>query len=304
VRSAQSDSEMFEAHRPSLRALAYRMLGDVGRAEDAVQESWLRWQRRAVEVDAPKAYLIQTVTRVCLNELNSAKSRKEESRGDRLPEPVDLNAIDFGRVDLIDQISMAFLVALQKLTPAERAVLVLVLHDVFDFSHAEVARTIDKSEDACRQLLRRAKRHINRERPIFAVTKEEHQELLHAFLAAASSGNVSELADLLATDVTLTVDAGPNGGHFGRVRNLPGPLVGAAKVAAFVSAVTPQGSGGLSIQFRELHGQPAALILRDEDPVAAITVCTAHGKILAIFMQADHARLSEATQIKRTKSQF
>src|SRR5215471_5778105 len=129
------DAQVFEAHRAALFALAYRMLGDVGRAEDAVQESWLRWQRRAVEVDAPKAYLIQTVTRVCLNELNSAKSRKEEARGDRLPEPVDLNAVDFGRIDLIDQISMAFLVALQKLTPAERAVLVLVLHDVFDFSH-------------------------------------------------------------------------------------------------------------------------------------------------------------------------
>src|SRR6266851_1917760 len=102
----------FEAHRPALLALAYRMLGDLGRAEDVVQEAWMRWQGHASEVDAPKAFLLKVVTRLCLNEMDSAHARREESRGDRLPEPVDFDSSGLGRVEVLDQVSMAFLVVL------------------------------------------------------------------------------------------------------------------------------------------------------------------------------------------------
>src|SRR5271155_3240865 len=148
------DTVAFESHRPALLALAYRMLGDMARAEDTVQEGWMRWQNRHVAVETPKAFLVTTVTRLCLDELSSARARHEESRSDRLPEPVDLDESGIGRLETTDQISMAFLVLLQRLTPAERAV--LLLHDVFDMGHAEIGAALGKSEAACRQLLSRA----------------------------------------------------------------------------------------------------------------------------------------------------
>src|SRR5262245_27356063 len=118
-----TDVAVFESHRPALLALAYRMLGDVGRAQDSVQEAWLRWHHRDVEVESPKAFLVTVVTRLCLNELGSARARREESRSDRLPEPVDLDEAGLGRLEELEQLSMAILVVLERLTPAERATL-------------------------------------------------------------------------------------------------------------------------------------------------------------------------------------
>ena len=138
------DTGIFESHRSDLLALAYRMLGEMGRAEDAVQEAWVRGQKRTVEVDSPRAHVVKVVTRLCLNELDSARARREESRPDRLPEPITLDDRGVGRVEVLDQISMAFLVVLQRLTPAERGV--LLLHDVFDFSHAEIAELLGKTD--------------------------------------------------------------------------------------------------------------------------------------------------------------
>src|SRR5262249_7732280 len=148
-------AKTFETHRSTLLALAYRMLGDIARAEDVVQEAWVRWQKRQADVDAPKAFLVTTVTRLCLDELGSAHARREESRSDRLPEPIDLDDAGFGRLELLDQVSMAFLVVLQRLTPAGRAV--FLLHDVFDMTHAEIGARLGKTEAACRQLLKRAR---------------------------------------------------------------------------------------------------------------------------------------------------
>lgn len=283
------DVAVFEAQRPALLALAYRMLGDLGRAEDVVQDTWLRWQRRTVSVDVPRAYLLKTATRLCLTELSSARARREEARGDRLPEPVDLGASLLGRLEVIDRISMAFLVVLQRLTAAERAV--LLLHDVFDFGYPEIARMMEKSEAACRQLLSRARLNVASERRVFEVPREEHKRLLGAFLAAAAGGDASDLAELLAEDATLVADAGPGGGTFGRVRNLPGPITGAAKVAAFVAAVTPQGSAELAVRECELNGQPGILVLRDGRAYAAILLSVAGGKIRHVFIHADPARL-------------
>src|SRR6202171_6416247 len=152
------DAQTFEAHRPALLALADRMLGELARAEDTVQEAWVRWQNRQGEGEAPKAVLLTPVTRLCLDELGSARARREESRSDRLPEPVDLDETGIGRLEMIDQISMAFLVLLQRLTPAERAV--LLLHDVFDMRHAAIRALRGKSDAACRQLLKRARENV------------------------------------------------------------------------------------------------------------------------------------------------
>src|SRR6478736_4349846 len=184
TRSAADDLAAFESHRALLVAHAYRMLGDLARAEDMVQEAWLRWSGRHVNVESPRAYLVKLVTRLCFNELDSAKSRHEESRGDRLPEPVDLAEGGIGRVEMLDQISMAFLVVLQRLTPAERAV--LLLRDVFEFDYREIATLIEKSEPACRKLLERAREDVAKEKRLFAASPEVHRRLLTAFHQAAT----------------------------------------------------------------------------------------------------------------------
>jgi RNA polymerase sigma-70 factor (ECF subfamily) len=287
----RDDVVEFEAHRGVLLMLAYRMLGDFGRAEDMVQEAWIRWQRRGeAAVDSPKAFLLKIVTRLCLNELDSARARKEESRGDRLPEPIDLDDFGADRVELLDQVSMAFLVLLQRLTPAERAV--LLLHEVFAQEHAEIAALLGKTEAASRQLLRRAREHVAVAQRTLSVSKEEHRRLLHAFLAAAGAGDMAALEPLLAEDVMLVADAGPEGGVYGRVRNLPGPVRGRVKVAAFVAAAAPQGTPGLEVRERELNGQPAIVLVREGRPYAVLMVAVAGGQIASIFMHADAGKLS------------
>src|SRR5205823_10650228 len=188
VMTSAADLDVFEAHRALLVAHAYRMLGDLGRAEDMVQEAWLRWSGRHVEVESPRAYLVTVVTRLCFNELDSAKTRREESRGDRLPESVDLDEGGIGRVETLEQISIAFLVVLQRLTPAERAV--LLLRDVFDFDYQDIAALVGKSEPACRKLLERARQHVTEEKRLFSASPDAHRRLLAAFVEAASAGNI------------------------------------------------------------------------------------------------------------------
>ncbi|WP_248360599.1 sigma-70 family RNA polymerase sigma factor [Anaeromyxobacter oryzae] len=279
----------FEAARRDLAALAYRMLGDMGRAEDIVQEAWLRWEGHAGEAENPKAYLVTIVTRLCLNELQSARARREELRADRLPEPVDLEERDLSGVERLEQISMAFLVVLQRLKPAERAV--LILHDVLDFEHQQIAALIDRSAPTCRKLLERARAHLDGARHMFFPNPEEHHRLLQAFLGAVSEGNVTALVELLAEDAVMITDGGPGGREAGGLRNLPRPLMGAARIAAFVLATAGRNSGALQLERRELNGQPAIVFWQDERPFAALLLAVKDGKIQRVFFHADPARL-------------
>ena len=283
------ETAVFESHRAVLVALAYRMLGDMARAEDVVQDAWVRWQRRTVTVDAPKAFLVKTVTRLCLNELDSARARREESRGDRLPEPVASGESGIGELETIDQISMAFLAVLQRLTPAERAV--LLLHDVFDMSHAEVAELVHKSEAGCRQLLSRARENVAEERRVLRASAQEHRDLLRAFLRASRSGDVGSLVALLADDATLIVDVGPEGRRVGKMRNAGRPIVGARRIAAFLEAVAREDTRERTIHECVLNAQPSIVYLAGDRPTAALLLSVADGKIRHIFVQADEARL-------------
>jgi RNA polymerase sigma-70 factor (ECF subfamily) len=283
------DTSVFESHRAALIALAYRMLGDLARAEDVVQEAWVRWEGRDAVVDAPKAFLVKIVTRLCLNELDSARARREETRGDRLPEPVDLDESGIGSVELLDQVSMAFLVVLQRLTPAERAV--LLLHDVFDLGHAEIAALVGKSEAACRQLLSRARDNVAAERRVFRASANEHRELLRAFLQATRSGDVGSITRLLADDATLVVDAGPDGARVGKIRNVGRPIVGARRIAAFLGAVAREDKRVRTVHEHVLNGQPAIVLVADGRATTAILVSVAEGKIRHVFVQADPSRL-------------
>jgi len=281
--------QAFARSRPYLTALAYRMLGDVGRAEDMVQETWLRWQATAVEVESPRAYLVTVVTRLCLQELGSARSRKEESRGDRLPEPVDLESGGLGSVERIERVSMAFGVVLQRLTPAERAV--LLLHDVFDLEHAEIARLLDKSVPACRKLLERARHDVRDARRMLEISPDEHRRLLEAFVSAATAGNMAHLVGLLADDAVIISDGGAEGRGVDGLRNLRKPLEGAARVAAFVVAATQRGAARFQLAEHELNGQPAIVFYDGDRPSAALLLGVADGKIQRVFFHADLRRL-------------
>jgi RNA polymerase sigma-70 factor, ECF subfamily len=281
--------EAFEACRHELVALAYRMLGDLGRAEDMTQEAWLRWQGHEGEVESPRAFLITVVTRLCLDELGSARARREESRPDRLPEPVDLEEGGIARVERLEQISMAFLVALQRLTPAERAV--LLLHEVFDFGHQEISELVGNSVAACRKLLERARRNLATERRMQPASQEEHRRLLEAFLRAASGGDVQGVVRLLAEDAVLVTDGGAAGRRFAGQRNLPQPLQGAARIAAFVVSTAQSTAGVLRVEEHLLNGLPAIVFRHGGEPFAAVLLAVADGKIQRVYFQADLQRL-------------
>jgi RNA polymerase sigma-70 factor (ECF subfamily) len=287
--AALDDTAAFQRHRARLLALAYRMLGDVGRAEDVVQDAWLRWHAHAAEARQPEAYLVTLVTRLCLNELDTPRVRREERRSDRLPEPVDLDAVGLDRLEMLEMVSMAFLVVLQRLSPAERAV--LLLHDVFDFGHDEIAALVGKTPAACRKLLERAKAGVAAEKRLFHAPREQHEQLLAAFVRAASAGDVDALAALLSGDVTLVTDGGAHGRRAAGVRNLAHPLDGAARVAAFVVAVTQRNVGALAPEIRELNGQPALVLRAADGPFAAILLAVHGGRIHRVFFHGDLERL-------------
>ncbi|HEX3759699.1 MAG TPA: sigma factor [Kofleriaceae bacterium] len=287
--AAADDVAVFEGHRARLLALAYRMLGDVGRAEDVVQDAWLRWHAHAAEARSPEAYLVTLVTRLCLNELDSPRIRREERRGDRLPEPVDLDAVGLARLEILEMVSMAFLVVLQRLSPAERAV--LLLHDVFDFGHDEIAALVGKSAAACRKLLERARDGVAAEKRLFSAPRAQHERLLTAFIHAASAGDVDALAALLADDVTLVTDGGIHGRRAAGVRNLTRPLEGAPQVAAFVVAVTRRNVHTLAPAVRDLNGQPALVLRTADGPFGAILLAVHDDRIHRVFFHGDPERL-------------
>jgi RNA polymerase sigma-70 factor (ECF subfamily) len=254
------------------------------------QEAWIRWEGHEVEADSPKAYLTTVVTRLCLNELESARARREESRADRLPEPVDLDEGGIARVERLEAISMAFLVVLQRLTPMERAV--LLLHDVFDFDHKEIADLVGNNAAACRKLLERARQHIALERRMLVAQPDEHRRLLQAFLSAALAGDTRSLVGLLADDAIMITDGGAEGRGAGGVRNLPRPLHGTARIAAFVAATAATtGQNELHIEEQTLNGQPGIVFWTGERPFAALLLAVADGKIQRVFFHADLSRL-------------
>lgn len=287
---AKADLATFEALRPELIALAYRMLGDVARAQDMTQEAWIRWHGRGdeEEVRSPKAYLVTIVTRLCLNDLDSARARREDPRADRLPEPVSLDAVGLDRLETIEHVSMAFLVVLDRLAPTERAV--FLLHEIFDFAHEEIATLVGKSEASCRKLLERARTKIAGSRALLRTSAAEHEALLGALLRAVTSGDVADVVSLLAEDAVIVTDGGAEGRVVGRLRNLRRPLEGASRVAAFIVAAG-QGAGALQIERRVLNGTPGIVFFRDDAPFAALTLGVAEGKVHRIFFHGDVTRL-------------
>ncbi|WP_413797972.1 RNA polymerase sigma-70 factor [Streptomyces iranensis] len=254
-----SEVEEFEELRPLLFSIAYRILGSVSEAEDAVQETWLRFDGSATRPTSTKAYLSAAVTRISIDVLRSARVRREEYMGPWFPEPLlsDPYQDPARAVELADSVSMAALLLLERLSPLERAV--FVLREVFGFGFDEIAAAVGRSEAACRQLLVRARRHMRAGRPRFAADRQERQELATRFFDALKDGDVGGLRKLLAADVRLVGDGG------GKAPQLARAVMGAENVARLLGGVFPWLLRiDVSLEPREVNGQPGA-ILRDRD---------------------------------------
>ena len=253
-------AEEFEGLRPLLFAIAYRILGSVSEAEDAVQETWLRYEASPTQPTSTKAFLSAVVTRISIDVLRSARVRREEYVGQWLPEPLVTDPYEdpARSAELADSVSMAALLLLERLSPLERAV--FVLREVFGFSFPEVASAVGRSEAACRQLAVRARRHMEDGRPRFQVDRTEREELGAHFLYVLREGDVEGLRELLAADVQMVGDSGGKGPEWGR-----GIIIGAENVARVLASTFPWffRIGG-TLEAHEVNGHPGA-IFRDRD---------------------------------------
>ncbi len=257
------DAELYEELRPRAFAIAYRMLGTVSEAEDMVQEALLRLHsvlESGEEIASPPAYVATVVTRLAIDELRSARARRETYVGEWLPEPVlteekaSLGGTDPARAaELSDSLSLAFLVVLEKLTPEQRAV--FLLHDVFDYPFAEVAEIVGRSEAATRQLGVRARARVDEDRPRYDVSREQEEELARSFFVAVEEGDLQALEELLAADVELHGDGG------GKAPALARPMFGRERAVRALGAwgrVAPR-IGGASFEFAIVNGRPGAI---------------------------------------------
>ncbi|MFF7545292.1 RNA polymerase sigma-70 factor [Streptomyces canus] len=273
-----SRTEEFQELRPLLFSIAYRILGSVGEAEDAVQETWLRYEATATEPRSVKAYLSTTVTRIAIDVLRSARVRREEYVGEWLPEPLldDPYEDPERAAELAESVSMAALLLLERLSPLERAA--FVLREVFDFGFPEVAAAVGRSEAACRQLVSRARRHMAAGRPRFEADREEREELASRFFDALREGDVDGLRGLLAADVSMVGDGG------GRAPQLARAVAGAQNVARLLGAVFPR-MARIEVTFEphQLNGQPGAIFYdRDGKVLHTLALDILDGRIQTI----------------------
>jgi RNA polymerase sigma-70 factor (ECF subfamily) len=292
------EGETFTAHRPLLLGLAYRMLGSHAEAEDVVQEAFLRWHAAPQSaVTTPRAYLATVVTHLCLDQLKSARARREEYVGPWLPEPVltDLDALvpaasADSSVTLGERqtLSLAFLVLLERLSPLERAA--YLLHEVFDYSHAEVGEILGKEEATCRQLYHRAQQHLAKGRPRFAPSREEHARLLMTFLEAMGRGDLTGMRALLSTEATAWSDGG------GKVNAARKPVHGADAVARLFVGLSRKAQGlPLEYTFAEVNGWPGLIIRQNSRPFMVLS-CESDGqRIHGVYVIVNPDKLRLAT---------
>ena len=276
--TSDAATEVFETQRPRLTRLAYRMLGSLAEAEDVVQDAWLRWGGTdPAEVADPAGWLVRATTRLSIDRLRADKARRAAYRGPWLPEPL-IEDVAVDPLERAEDVSVAFLLALERLSPLERAV--FLLHEAFDADYAQIAQTLGRSKAACRQLASRARAHVQEARPRFHVSDAEAASLAVAFMQAAQDGDWTRLGDLLAEDAVLISDGG--GKRTAALR----PLVGRADVVALI-----KGLAWRSGWIREANLRPAringALGAVLDGPDGASTIAfevTEPGRIGAIYI--------------------
>ncbi|WUH99045.1 RNA polymerase sigma factor SigJ [Spirillospora sp. NBC_00431] len=277
--------EDFESCRGQLWSVAYRILGSVTDADDAVQETWLRWRQvDQGSVQSPRAYLTTMVSRICYDALTSARARREAYVGQWLPEPVVDEPGPEDRVTLDESVSLALLAVLERLSPAERTA--FVLHDVFDLPFGEIAEIVGRSEGAVRQLASRARARVREYGPRHTPDRAAHVQAVEAFAAAATTGDLPGLVAVLDPDVVWRADGG------GVVTVALHPIAGPERVAKLVLGMVERWFEGMSAEFRDVNGSPGIVILDGAgavDSVLAFTV--ADGRITQVDVVRNPAKL-------------
>jgi RNA polymerase sigma-70 factor (ECF subfamily) len=272
-------SEVYQELRPLLFSIAYRMLGSVSEAEDIVQEAFLRFHREVSDgtaVESPKAYLSAVTTRLAIDHLRSARVRRERYVGTWLPEPIltDPDSDAAVQAETADSLSMAFLLLLENLTPVERAV--FLLREIFDYGYDEIATVVGRSEDNCRQIAVRARRHVQSERPRFEASRKRREELAQRFFEATREGDAEGLLSLLAEDVVAYGDGG------GKAPAFPRPVHGRERVVRLLLGATGRGErlGVSGMRLAEINGQPGALFFDSDGlPLVAVSLDIAEGVV-------------------------
>ncbi|GGR83209.1 MULTISPECIES: RNA polymerase sigma-70 factor [Streptomyces] len=291
--TAQPATDDFEAHRPLLMGVAYRMLGRVADAEDVVQEAWLRWYHADREkIREPRAYLVRVTTRLAIDRLRQVQRRAEAYVGPWLPEPyltefAGTAPDSADRAVLADTVSLAVLVVLESLSPLERAV--FVLREAFGYPYAEIATLLERTEPAVRQLAGRARRHVAERRPRHDVEPARRRELTERFLDAAGGGDLAGLMSLLAPDVRLVGDSG------GKAKAPVRVLHTADKVGRFLVGAARTAPADRTHRFLETNGGPALLILTGGEPDSLFQVDIADGRITSVYVIRNPDKLRHLT---------
>ena len=284
-------SVIFEQSRRRLFGLAYRMLSSKADAEDMVQEAYLRWhQAPADEIRSPEAWLVTVVTRLCIDRLRSAAAERETYPGMWLPEPLFGESPD-EQVELASNLSMAFMILLERLAPAERAA--FLLRDVFDCPYSEIARIIGKNEAACRQIVSRARDRVRRDQPRFEASEEDRLRLMEKFATAIDANDEQTLLALFAEDATLTSDGG---GKTPAARNV---IRGPERITRLFLAVARKLKGRVTRSFLPINGEPGLVTFIDGRPVSALSFVTDGAHIHALYNVLNPDKLKDINQSEK-----
>ncbi|HEY1013174.1 MAG TPA: RNA polymerase sigma-70 factor [Herpetosiphonaceae bacterium] len=276
--------ELFNQYRPLLFAIAYRMLGSVMDAEDMVQETFLRWERSAAEIESPKAYLTTAITRLCIDHLGSARMQRESYIGPWLPEPL-ATANDPGEsAALAESLSVAFMVLLERLNPTDRAI--FLLREAFGYDYGEIAAIVGKSEANCRQIARRARERVHSDRPRFQAPPAQVARLTEAFLHTCAAGDLDGLIAMLAEDATIYSDGG------GKVTAARKPISGAEKVARFILGVLEKVKGAVEVRVMSVNGEPSIVMFAGPAPISVLSMHVADDRIEDLYLVVNPDKLA------------
>jgi RNA polymerase sigma-70 factor (ECF subfamily) len=285
--------EIFERHRDLLFSIAYRILGSASDAEDMLQETFIRWQQTQTQVESPRGFLVTIISRLCIQQLESARVKREEYVGQWLPEPVFTGHFSdpSATARMSESLSMAFLLLLEQLNPAERAA--FLLHEVFDYEYSEIAEILGRNEANCRQLLRRARQRVTDRRPRFETSPAQHEKLLKEFLAATSSGDLAQLITLLSDDVVLYSDGG------GKARAALNPIIGADRVGRFfLGSLQKSVPANVLIRMEQINGQPSLVYSLPGGKVGCVaSFALAGGRISEIYVVTNPDKLQRLSRL-------
>jgi RNA polymerase sigma-70 factor (ECF subfamily) len=305
--SPQDAARVFDEHRDLLVSVAYRVLGSVTDAEDAVQEAWLRWSGvDHSEITDPRAFLVRVTTRLAIDRLRRVKARRESYVGPWLPEPV-LTGRDLAEdAAMAESVSMAMLVVLETLSPLERAV--FVLREAFGMPHAEIADVLGRKEETVRQLARRARKHVRERRTRFGADSDEQRRITERFLEATSSGDLEALMEVLSPGVTLVADGG------GKALSPRRPVLGADKVARFLVAVVGEeqtvrflrsvgleSASEVRVHLAPVNGETGVVITAGEEPISALVLEVTDGLVRTIRLVANPEKLAGVRGIEASR---